>query len=32
MCAGYSLDTVQLGERVNVNRPADIKRAAALIE
>lgn len=30
--AGYSLETVPLGERVNVNRPADVRRAAALIE
>jgi len=30
--AGYSLATVRLSERVNVNRPADVERATALIE
>jgi glucose-1-phosphate thymidylyltransferase len=29
--AGYEVATVQLGERVNVNTPADVKRAAELM-
>jgi len=29
--AGYAIETVQLGERVNVNTPEDIERAAALL-
>lgn len=30
--AGYDVATVRLGERVNVNTPADVGRAAALLE
>lgn len=29
--AGYNIETVQLGERVNVNTPADIERARRLV-
>ena len=29
--AGYTIETVPVGERVNVNRPSDIERAAALL-
>ncbi|WP_459878655.1 hypothetical protein [Halorubrum gandharaense] len=28
--AGFALATVRLGDRVNVNRPADVERAGAL--
>lgn len=30
--AGYAFETVSLGERVNVNTPGDVERAAALLE
>ena len=30
--AGFNFETVDLGERVNVNEPADIERAASLFE
>lgn len=29
--AGYDVATVRLGERVNVNKPEDVERAAALV-
>ncbi|MDB9249118.1 hypothetical protein PN419_08850 [Halorubrum ezzemoulense] len=30
--AGYEVETVRLGERVNVNTPADVERAAKLVD
>ena len=30
--AGFDFETVELGERVNVNEPADLERATALLE
>jgi dTDP-glucose pyrophosphorylase len=29
--AGYEVETVRLGERVNVNTPADVERASGLV-
>ncbi|TKX52712.1 sugar nucleotidyltransferase, partial [Halorubrum sp. SP3] len=29
--AGYEIETIHLGERVNVNTPADVEQAARLV-
>jgi glucose-1-phosphate thymidylyltransferase len=31
MRAGYEVETVRLGERVNVNTPADVERSSGLV-
>jgi len=31
MRAGYEVETVRLGERVNVNTPEDVERASELV-